>query len=51
MHAKFLLDRYSYRPPEELFNLNNDRVSFKNLAANTASYKNSKKCLPYWIKN
>ncbi|WP_245957617.1 sulfatase [Niabella yanshanensis] len=34
--AKFLLDRYSYRPPEELFNLNNDRLSFNNLAANAA---------------
>lgn len=31
-HAKFLLDRYSYRPPEELFNLNTDRSEFKNLA-------------------
>ena len=31
--AKFLLDRYSYRPPEELFDLNTDRVSFKNLAS------------------
>ncbi len=41
-HAKFLLDRYSYRPPEELFNLRNDRVSFKNLAGNTASYKKLK---------
>ncbi|MGN7785073.1 sulfatase family protein [Niabella sp. 22666] len=30
--VKFLLDRYSYRPPEELFNLNNDRLSFNNLA-------------------
>ncbi|MBX3239979.1 MAG: sulfatase [Chitinophagaceae bacterium] len=31
--AKFLLDRYSYRPPEELFNLSTDRASFKNLAS------------------
>lgn len=30
--AKFLLDRYSYRPPQELYDLNTDRVSFKNLA-------------------
>ncbi len=34
--AKFLLDRYSYRPPEELFNLNNDRLSFRNLATHAA---------------
>jgi hypothetical protein len=31
--AKSLLDRYSYRPPEELFDLNTDRGSFKNLAS------------------
>lgn len=37
--AKFLLDRYSYHPPEELFNLNTDRDEFKNLAANPA-YQN-----------
>ncbi|MBO9566018.1 MAG: sulfatase [Niastella sp.] len=30
--AKFLIDRYSYRPPLELYNLNTDRVSFRNLA-------------------
>ena len=29
--VKFLLDRYSYRPPEELFNINTDREEFKNL--------------------
>ena len=34
--AKFLVDRYSYRPPEELFNLNTDRLSFKNLATHAA---------------
>lgn len=28
----FLLNRYSYRPPEELFDLNTDRREFKNLA-------------------
>jgi len=37
--AKFLLDRYSYHPPEELFNLNTDRNEFTNLAANPA-YQN-----------
>ncbi|MBZ4191953.1 sulfatase [Niabella sp. 3A5MI-3] len=30
--TKFLLNRYSYRPPEELFDLNSDRTEFKNLA-------------------
>lgn len=34
--TKFLLDRYSYHPPEELFNLETDRDEFKNLAANSA---------------
>lgn len=34
--TKFLLDRYSYHPPEELFNLNTDRDEFKNLVANPA---------------
>lgn len=29
--AGFLLDRYSYRPPEELFDLNSDGEEFKNL--------------------
>ncbi|WP_276481710.1 sulfatase [Paraflavitalea pollutisoli] len=36
--AKFLLDRYSYRPPLELFDLNKDRVSFHNLA-NTPAHQ------------
>ncbi|ANH82552.1 sulfatase [Niabella ginsenosidivorans] len=31
-HTKFLLNRYSYRPPEELFNVNRDREEFQNLA-------------------
>lgn len=30
--TKFLLDRYSYRPPEELYNINQDPEEFKNLA-------------------
>lgn len=47
--TKFLLNRYSYRPPEELFNLNNDRVSFKNLATNTA-YQNKLKELSALLK-
>lgn len=34
--TKFLLDRYSYRLPEELFDLNTDRDEFKNLVANPA---------------
>ncbi|RFM32482.1 sulfatase family protein [Chitinophaga silvisoli] len=29
--AKFLLDRYSYHPPEEVYDLNNDRDEFENL--------------------
>lgn len=29
--ARFLLNRYSYRPPEELFNLQKDRWEFHNL--------------------
>jgi arylsulfatase A-like enzyme len=36
--TKFLIDRYNYRPPFELYDLNTDRVSFKNLA-NTPSYQ------------
>jgi|GEM_PF-587285 len=36
--ARFLLNRYSYHPPEELFNLNRDKEDFKNLATD-ASYK------------
>ncbi|HEU4551357.1 MAG TPA: sulfatase [Chitinophaga sp.] len=34
--TKFLLDRYSYRPPEELFNLTTDRNEFKNLVSDPA---------------
>jgi hypothetical protein len=34
--TRFLLDRYSYHPPEELFNLNTDRDEFKNLVTNPA---------------
>lgn len=30
--TKFLVDRYSYRPPEELYDLNTDPSEFKNLA-------------------
>ncbi|WP_224070087.1 sulfatase family protein [Arachidicoccus terrestris] len=30
--ARFLLNRYRYHPPEELFNLNEDTEEFKNLA-------------------
>lgn len=37
-HTRFLLNRYSYRPPEELFNLDKDRNSFTNLAANPTFY-------------
>jgi len=33
---KFLLDRYSYHPPEELFNLDTDRDEFKNLVTDPA---------------
>ncbi|HTN37912.1 MAG TPA: sulfatase [Arachidicoccus sp.] len=35
--TKFLLDRYTYRPPEELYNLNQDKEEFKNLAVTTAN--------------
>ncbi|GAB3020161.1 hypothetical protein GCM10027051_26700 [Niabella terrae] len=34
--TKFLLDRYSYRPPEELYDLNTDREEFQNLAGQDA---------------
>ncbi|ACU62038.1 sulfatase family protein [Chitinophaga pinensis] len=36
--TKFLLDRYSYHPPEELYDLNRDRKEFSNLIANPAYY-------------
>jgi N-sulfoglucosamine sulfohydrolase len=34
--AKFLLARYSYRPPEELYDQNKDRDEFKNLVTDPA---------------
>jgi arylsulfatase A-like enzyme len=34
--ARFLLNRYSYHPAEEFFNLNQDKEDFKNLAADPA---------------
>jgi len=34
--TKFLLDRYSYRPPEELYDLKSDRNEFKNLFDNNS---------------
>jgi arylsulfatase A-like enzyme len=37
--AKALLDRYSYHPPEELYNLSSDRHEFNNLVAAPAYYK------------
>ncbi|HWV66639.1 sulfatase [Chitinophaga sp.] len=40
--TKFLLDRYSYHPPEELFNLAADRNEFQNLVANPAYYSKVK---------
>ena len=38
--TKFLLDRYSYRQPEELYDLRNDRSEFKNLINADASKAN-----------
>ncbi|MFT3902204.1 MAG: sulfatase [Niabella sp.] len=40
--TKFLLDRYSYRPPEELFNLNIDVPEFENLVNDPAYGKQLK---------
>lgn len=34
--TKFLLDRYSYHPAEQLFDLNKDREGFRNLAGDPA---------------
>jgi N-sulfoglucosamine sulfohydrolase len=42
-NARFLLNRYSYRAPQELFNLNTDRESFKNLAEDPACQSQLKK--------
>jgi N-sulfoglucosamine sulfohydrolase len=36
--TKFLLNRYSYHPPEELYNLNNDKNEFTNLVTSPAYY-------------
>ncbi len=36
-HAMFLLNRYSYRPAEELYDLTRDRNEFNNLAGITSS--------------
>jgi len=33
--TRFLINRYSYHPPEELFNLNNDKEEFTNLIEDT----------------
>ena len=33
-HARFLLNRYSYHPPEELYHLTKDKEGFVNLAEN-----------------
>lgn len=37
--TKFLLDRYSYHPPEELYDLTTDRDEFKNLVTNSAYHR------------
>lgn len=42
--AKFLLDRYSYRSPEELFYLTDDKEEFRNLI-NDQAYKAKSKAL------
>lgn len=42
--TKFLLDRYSYRPPLEMYNLNTDRTSFRNLA-DTPAYQGRLKAM------
>jgi hypothetical protein len=39
--TRFLLNRYSYHPPEELFNLNKDKEEFTNLIQD-AAYKKEK---------
>ncbi|MBK7100110.1 MAG: sulfatase [Sphingobacteriales bacterium] len=38
-HAAFLTNRYSYRPPEELFDIQNDKNEFSNLAGNSIYYQ------------
>ncbi|GAA0559051.1 sulfatase family protein [Chitinophaga japonensis] len=40
--ARMLLHRYSYHPPEELFDLNTDRNEFNNLAADPAYHSKVK---------
>lgn len=37
--AKFLLDRYSYRAPDELYDINTDRNEFNNLVTNPAYHR------------